>query len=143
MNRKYRIVILFFLLCCLLSGCFPQRTPSPSALDIATSIVVQCLYQQTQFQCHYTNTDKIDVILHYLHSISPKGRTAVDPELLHGDTCIITVYLTSGNQHIYRLKEACYFSVDYHPWQSIDREDGSILFHLFHHIPSDPSTAHK
>ena len=140
MNRKRFILIYLLLLCFLLPGCSKKKAPSSAALDIATSINICCRYRQTHLQRSYTSTDKIDIILQYLHKISPKGRAEEDPELLQGDFCNITIHLTGGTQRIYRIKDNCFFSIDYRPWQAIDSEQGNILFHLINHIPSDHET---
>lgn len=137
MKQKQKLLLWMLLLCILLPGCRQTQVTTPSTLDIASSIIISYRWKQGQLQRNYTNADKIDVILHFLHKITPKGRAEKDPELLQGNDCNITIHLAGGNMRIYRIKNGSYLSVDYQPWQAIDREQERIFFHLIHHIPSD------
>lgn len=129
--------VVTVLMCLLLSGCVQKEDETPAPLQLVSHIEILYDYRQSQLQRHYTNTDKIDVVLHYLHKLSPYGLASEDPEYLQGDSCKITVHLSDGSQHIYRLRGSRYLSVDFHQWQNVDYNKGSVLFHLFHHLPSD------
>ena len=138
MKRNGNVIIYLLLVCFILSGCRYRNAPSPAALDLAASINIHCRHGQANLSRQYTDENKMDVILHYLHKISPQGLAKEDPELLQGDFCTLVIQLSDGTQRTYRIKGNSFFSVDYRPWQTIDAEPVRVLLHLIAHIPSDP-----
>lgn len=131
-----KYMIGFFLLCAFLTGCSPTR-PEPAQLKVVSSVEIEYRSQQEQFHRVYTQADKIDVILHYLHRLTPRGTPDSDPEQLLEERCKITVRLTEGESRIYRLQGKQYLSVDLKPWKTVSRERCSVLYHLVSHLPGD------
>lgn len=136
--RKIKLMlILSILVCFVFSACHSQQLSQQNALPLVTSVDVTYDYGQKKLQRHYTDSDKMDVILFYLYDLVPHGQADEDPERLQGDSCRITVRLSNGEMHIYRQQGSRYLSVDFHPWQKISEAKGSLLYHLVNHIESD------
>ena len=131
---KYMIGVL--LLCTVLAGCSPTK-PESAPLKLVSSVEIDFRSQQVNLHRIYTQADKIDVILHYLHRLMPRGTPDSDPEQLLEEWCKITVRLTDGGTRIYRLRGKEYLSVDLQPWKNISRERCSVLYHLIDHLPGD------
>ena len=131
-----KYVIVFFLLCAFLTGCSPTE-PEAAPLKLVNSVEVDFRHQQEQLHRVYTEADKIDVVLHYLHRLTPRGIPDSDPEQFLGERCKITVRLSGGEAHTYRLQGKAYLSVDLKPWKNISRERCSVLYHLIRHLPGD------
>lgn len=139
MNMKYRFFqfAAVILICIGLTGCRPEKQTPTLSLNLVTSVEVNCRHHQRQWMRTYTQTDKIDIILHYLHKLRSTGTPSTDPEQFRGDRCQITVQLSNGQQHIYRLQGDGYLSVDLRPWQTVNSQQASVLYHLVSHIPGD------
>ena len=137
MKRIGCVFMVAVLMCVFLSGCGQKKYEASAPLKLVSHIEILYDYRQSQLRRLYTDTDKIDVVLHYLHKLTPYGLAADDPEYLQGDSCKITVHLSDGSQHIYRMRGSRYLSVEFHQWQNVDYNKGSVLFHLFRHLPSD------
>lgn len=137
---KYLLIVL--ILCLLLTGCSPTK-PEAAPLKLVSSVEVDFRHRQEHLHRIYTQSDKVDVILHYLHRLIPRGTPDSDPEQLLGERCRITVRLSGGQTRTYRLQGKQYLSVDLRPWKNISRERCSVLYHLVQHMESDviPSAA--
>lgn len=134
MLLKY--LLTAFILCLTLTGCSPTK-PEAAPLKLVNSVEIDFQLQQEHLQRLYTDAEKIDVVLHYLHRLSPHGVPDFDPEQLIGERCKITVRMSGGQTHTYRIQGKQYLSVDLKPWKSISRERCTILYHLLRRIPSD------
>lgn len=131
-SRKFA---LFLPILVLFTGCSAKE--SPETLQYVTAVEVSYRSQSGELHRRYTHCDKMDVILRYLYALEPWGQAEVDPEQIQGDFCRIRVFLSNGEQRLYRQIHNRYFSVDSHRWQKIKESEGSILFHLLSHIESD------
>ena len=129
--------IPFLLLCFLFSGCRDNTDHTEPALVYVTEISIDYQYRQSHLRRHYTDSDKMDVILYYLYDLSPHGQPEEDPEQIQGDSRKITLTLSNGQTRIYRQIGSQYLSVDFHPWQKISQKKAGVLFHLVNHIESD------
>lgn len=137
MKKIGNMICLLLNACLLLSGCSATATETAPPPDLVTKIAVSYDHQDIHLDRIYTDTDKMDVILFYLYSLSPYGDAEEDPELLTGERCKITVWLSSGQHKIYRQYAEQYLSIDSHPWQKIEEDQASVLYHLIRHIDSD------
>lgn len=134
---KKIIISLMLFSCTLFSGC-KKQTPTPAPMEYVTSVEVSYDYRSQHLYRRYTDSDKMDVILFYLYDLKPYGMpTTEDPDDIIGDSCKITVHLSTGNKHVYRQRGSRYLSVDSHRWQKIKESQGTVLFHLVNHIQSD------
>ena len=138
---KIRLLRWLMIICLmvLLSGCQLSEQPPVSSLKLVTSVAVDCRHHKQQLQRQYTQTDKIAVILHYLHKLKGQGTPSADPEQLRSDHCRITVQLSNGEKHIYRLQGKQYLSIDLRPWKIVNSQQASVLYHLIGKIPGDVS----
>lgn len=137
MGKCRKAVCICLMLCLLLCGCSGKQLENKLPPAIVTDIFVSYRSQDDRLYRHYTNTAKIDVILHYLYSLSPHGYPECDPEAYICEQCRITVLRSDGGQQVYRQYAGEYLSVDNHRWQRIDQKQGTVLFHLLNHIGSD------
>ena len=137
MRHYWKLLAVVLLLSALLCGCKRQAAPLEEPLVFVTQIHIDYEYRQNHLLRSYTDADKMDVILYYLYGLSPHGQPEEDPEQIQGDSCKITVTLSNGQQKIYRQIGSQYLSVDFHPWQTIPQDRGSLLYHLVNHIESD------
>lgn len=131
---KYILTVL--ILCLILTSCSPTK-PEAAPLKLVNSVEIDFHHKQEHLQRLYTDAEKIDVVLHYLHRLSPRGNSDSDPEQLIGERCRITVRMSGGQAHTYRIHGKQYLSVDLKPWKSISRERCTILYHLLRRIPGD------
>ena len=84
-----------------------------------------------------TNSDKIDVILKYLHQIKVRHPTTADSENWTGDHCRITVYLPDGSVRNYDLLGKEILFKNSGQCYAADPDDANIMYHLVNHIESD------
>lgn len=131
-----KYTVLAILICSLLVGCSPTKAEN-TRLKLVEAVEIEFYHQQEYLHRIYTQPDKIDVILHYLHRLTPRGIPDFDPEQLLGERCKVTVRLSHGESHIYRLQGKEYLSVDLKPWKNISRERCSVLYHLVRKIEGD------
>ena len=136
MVKLLKYVLTILILCLILTGCTPAK-PETAPLKLVSSVEVDFRHGQENLHRIYTQSDKVDVILHYLHKLTPRGTPDSDPEQLLEEQCKITVRLTGGESRIYRLQGKQYLSVDLKPWKTISRERCSVLYHLVSHLPGD------
>lgn len=131
---------MLIVLCLILTGCSPTK-PEAEPLKLVNSVEIDFQLQQEHLKRLYTDAEKIDVILHYLHRLSPHGSANSDPEQLIGERCKITVRMSGGQAHTYRIQGKQYLSVDLKPWKNISRDRCAVLYHLVRRIESDVTLA--
>lgn len=131
---------MLIVLCLILTGCSPTK-PEASPLKLVNSVEIDFYHKQEHLQRLYTDAEKIDIVLHYLHRLSPRGNSDSDPEQLIGERCRITVRMSGGQAHTYRIQGKQYLSVDLKPWKNISRERCAVLYHLVRRIESDVTLA--
>ena len=136
MVKFLKYLLMFFILCLIFTGCSPTK-PEAAPLKLVSSVEIDFHHNREHLQQIYTDAEKIDVVLHYLHRLSPHGVPDSDPEQLIGERCKITVRMSSGQAHTYRIHGKQYLSVDLKPWKNISRERCTILYHLLRRIPGD------
>lgn len=137
MEKVKKLFCMFLLPCLILCGCRKPFAGTVTVPSVVREISVSYQNGHTQLYRLYTNTAKMDVILYYLYGLTPYGHVEQDPEMLIGEQCRILVSLSDGSQHIYRQYGKQYLSIDNRPWQMVNKEKATVLFHLLNHIESD------
>lgn len=137
MKKSGKFIGCILCICLLFSGCHQASAQQDAGPDLVTSVSVIYNHKNTHFNRIYTQERKMDIILYYFYSLSPKGHADKDPEDYLGERCKVIVTLSSGKTHIYRQFGTEYLSVDHRPWQKIDKSQASVLFHLLLHMESD------
>lgn len=142
--KKLRIGLFLLLsLCMMLSGCRMAAESHKSALNLTKSIQIDCHYRGIHLQRIYQDPDKIDVILRYLHRLSPLGQCPQQARQDTYDDCRITVQLLNGSARDYYLYEKDYLCKSNGDWYCVDPEKANVLYHLVNHIESDEETARQ
>ncbi len=131
-----KLWLVWILIVCL-SGCTAPQSDRLKPVSLVTAVTVSYHYGDMHIRRHFTNTDKIDIVLYYLYHLSPGGTPKEDPEQIWGDSCRILVAESNGSRHIYRQQGGRYLSVDNRPWQTISEEKSAVLFPLLLNMESD------
>lgn len=135
MKKILRSVL--FLFCFCFSACASAPAADPTPPSLVTDIFISYHYGDMHLKRHFTDIQKIDIVLHYLYDLSPYGTPEEDPEQIWGDCCRITLTMSDGTHHIYRQQGGRYLSVDNRPWQKINENQSAALFPLLMRIQSD------
>lgn len=136
MKKFIKLYTLLFL-CAFLCSCRAAMPEQPALPGIVTSVQVSYRSKKLRLQRTYTDGQKIDVILQYLHRLKPLGPARNDPEYLDGEFCRIVVTQAGGQSHSYRLCCGEYLSVDCKPWQRYQPESADPIFPLLSRMPGD------
>jgi len=136
MKKMIKLYTLLFL-CAVLCSCSPSVSDQPALPGIVTSVHVSYRSKKLRLQRTYTDGEKIDVILQYLHGLKPIGPAHKNPEYLDGEFCRIVVTQAGGQSHSYRLCCGEYLSVDCKPWQRYQPESADPIFPLLSRMPGD------
>ena len=137
MNTLFIKFMITFLFCIALSGCSKENESAAGYLNLAESIRVDCHYNDAQISKTYLNSDKIDVILKYLHQIDPKKQFFDLPQQAYNDYCKIIVSLSNGAENIYELQDKSLYRYNAGVWFTVDQEKANVLYHLIIHIDGD------
>ncbi len=136
--RRFRTgIILIFSLCFLLCGCHKSRNKSSAPLNLTKTISIDCHYRQHHLLRTYTDAEKIDVILRYLHRLSPTSPVSNIPNQITSDRCQITLTLFNGSTRSYELQNKEYLRRNSGDWYSVDPKKANVIYHLINHIESD------
>ncbi len=136
--RRFRFGwIMVLMVCILLCGCGNRRDSAIQSLNLTEKISIDCYYRDNHLLRTYTDSDKIDVILKYLHELSPNAQISQQPEQADGDRCNITIYLSNGTTRSYDLQGKEYLRKNQGAWYSVDPQKANIIYHLVNHIESD------
>ena len=134
---KCRIgVVWMLLLCIMVCGC-SVKTGNNGQLNLTGKVSIDCNYRQKHLLRTYTDSDKIDIILKYLHQIKVRHPAAADAENWTGDHCRITVYLPNGSIRNYDLLGKEILFKNSGQCYAADPDDANIMYHLVNHIESD------
>ncbi len=133
MKKLWTLVLLASLLC--LGGCFPQPEPSAGP-RMVTAITVTKLEDGDAHRFHYTNGEKLEVILEYLRFVDPYGRPDADPETVPGVEYRIELHYKDGASRTYRQKADRYLMTD-GTWKTIKAADGEFLGLILEGMPGD------
>ncbi len=131
-----KLWLLWLMMFCF-SGCAAPQSGEEKPLSLVTDVTVSYHYGDMHIRRHFTDTDKIDIVLYYLYHLSPGGTPKEDPEQIWGDSCRILVTESDGSRHIYRQQGGRYLSVDNRPWQKVSPKKSAVLFSLLLNLESD------
>lgn len=137
MGKLWKIWVIFIMVAVFLCGCSVLQAAEPQQPVLVSRIEVRYNSHDVELQRCYTSTDKIDTILFFLYGLSPVGRVEEDPEQILERYCEITVVLSNGEAHIYRLRGGRYLSENCRPWQKVDSQKADWLFTILVSMPSD------
>ena len=142
--KRFRMgIILLVLPMFLLCSCGSGQDDTLTSLNLTQSIVINCQYRHHPFLRTYTNPEKIDVILLYLHRITPGNQRPRPTEQALGDHCEITLHLWNGTTRSYELRNKDLLRTASGNWYDAEPEKANILYHLIQHIESDePRVSH-
>lgn len=142
--KKLRIGLFLLLsLCMMLSGCRKAADSHRSPLNLTKSIQIDCHYRGMHLQRVYQDPDKIDVILRYLHRLSPLSQCPSQARQVAYDDCRITVQLLNDSAREYYLYGKDYLRKSNGDWYCVNSEKANVLYHLVNHIESDEETARQ
>ena len=129
-----RLLIFIIVLCVLLAGHFLRARAVSGFVEYAD---VNWQTEYGRHHRHYTSPEKIQKLLYYLRTLSPKGTATIDPETLSGNICKIVLYFQGGKRQIYYQKADRYLSIDAHPWERVQPVQAAKLYPLLEQMPSD------
>ena len=133
-----RIWIYLLLFSMIFSGCTYYAPPGENhSVRVVTAIDVTSTENGITENYHYTDTNKMQVILHYLRNLQPDKVTPIDPESFRTDAYEIRLALSDGTQTTYRQIFDEFLQKNDGRWHSIDRTLGAILPKVLDNMPSD------
>ena len=133
-----RAWIYLLIISLLLSGCTYYAPPGENhAARVVTVIDVVSTVDGSTQTYHYTNSYKMQVILHYLRNLHPDRSTPISPDTFRADSYEIKLSLSDGSQTVYRQIFDEYLQKNGGRWQSIDRTLGAILPKVLDNMASD------
>ena len=137
MKRFWVKIFLILLSLFLLSGCRKQHDDTLTPLNLTKSITINCQHRGHPLVRTYTDPDKIDVILIYLHRLSHGNQLIFPLDHPGGDRCEITLHLWNGTVRSYELRNKDALQNYNGNWYYVEPEKANILYHLIEHIESD------
>lgn len=132
---KKRMFGLLFAALFLFSGCHIQSSASP-APKLVKSVTIIKADENDVYEVHYTNSEKIAVILNYLRMIDPYGPPDTDPDKISGREYRIELHYRKGPPRIYLQKADRYLMSD-GKWRKIKQENAEFLGLIVEGMESD------
>ena len=108
-----------------LSGC--AREESASSFPLVTEITIHYENGSIQGQLHYTDDEKMQLILTYLRLLKPYGQPPEDPATADGPLIQIHLHHSDGGITLYQQKADRYFKTDQTPWLCIPSQKAQEL----------------
>lgn len=133
MRKCWKFLIILFL-CLSVAGC--GRKP-PAQIRVVTQVDVVYDYGYGQIQRHYTQPQKIQLVLNYLRLQENLGPADMDPERVKGSAFRIDVRLSDGTGRVYYQRCGRYLSKEYHSWQKIDPKQAALFSQMLQRTPTD------
>ncbi len=134
--RKFLRLCGVLGLCLCLAGCH-RVTAEPATARVVTDISVTVQNGPLTARRHYTASEKVRTILHYLRWIDPYGQPEVDPEAVEGNSIRIELHYSDGNKKTYLQRADRYLLEEGKPWQNIDPEAALDLSRILGQMESD------
>lgn len=130
---------MFFLIICLLvSGCTyyaPHGENHPVRVVKRIDVISTQDGSVTRF-C-YTDSKKMETVLHYLRNLQPDKYTPITPDTFRTDAYEIRLTLSDGTQTVYHQIYDEFLQKNGGRWKSIDRVQGATLPQMLSIMPSD------
>ena len=134
-------ILLLLLASIFLPGCRKQPSAYKAPSRIVTSVDIYCQKPTGTISRHYTDTGKVEAVLHYVRLLKPNGPATVTPEAMQGDLFEIVIHLQDGGTRIHRQRADIFAALHRRYWGRIERSLGMRLGHLMALLPSDPLDA--
>ncbi len=134
--RKVRILLILLAITASCWGC-GRQVQTPQAARIVTAISVTYENGPIHTQRHYTASDKMRTILHYLRFIDCHGKPEEDPETVTGSSIRIELTYSDGKTKTYWQKADQYLLEEGKDWQKIDPKHGLDLSRILGQMESD------
>ena len=119
-------------LCFILCSCHHSRWRTNSTLNLAQQIHVSCQYRQKTIIRTYSDPQKMEIILRFVHRLSPMGLYHQPIPQHSGDSCQITVHMVDGTTRNYHLQGKELLQKDGGRWHCVDPENANVIYHLLH-----------
>lgn len=132
---KIKIGIFILSVFLLLSGC--SRKESQSSFPLVTKITVRYENGPIHGQLHYSEDDKMQLILTYLRLLNPYGQPPEDPETTDGTLFQITLTHADGGVTTYQQKADRYLKSGEEPWLCIPSQKAVELSLLLGYLEDD------
>lgn len=127
---------LILLLCLLLGGCSGTQ-PDAEPLRVVTQIQVTGSQNGQIFQKTFTDTEKMEAVLHCIRRLDPGKATAITPDSFRTDAYEIVVSYSDGDKTVYRQLHHQYLQVDAQPYREITEGPAIQLALLLAQLPGD------
>ena len=132
---KIKLGILILSLFLFLPGCSQEK--SPSSFPLVTEITVHYENGPIHGQLHYTEDDKMQLILTYLRLLKPYGQPPENPETANGTLFQITLHHSDGGTTLYQQKADRYLKSGEKPWLCIPTPKAMELSLLLGYLEED------
>ncbi len=119
MKRVFAVFLVICLIICVFSGC--QREAKPLC-RVVVRMEISGQHQDLQFTRNYTDTEKIEEVLHCLRGIQSRKKGTPLKENAMRNYFLITVHLSDGDKHTYTLADHRFFKAPRKPWVEINTE---------------------
>ena len=127
------ITVLSF--CMLLGGSYPA---SLNPCRVVTEITIEWNDENTTHSCRYTQQQKMNHVMNYLHSLNPiPGGGDPSQESTNATQYRIRILRSDGTVGSYTQHGITNFHKENEPWEYIDPEDAIRLPLILAAIPSD------
>ena len=133
MKTKIGILILSVFL--LFSGCSGKE--SQTAFPLVTEITVHYENGPIHGQLHYTEDEKMRLILTYLRLLNPYGQPPENPEAADGTLFEIVLTHADGSHTTYQQKADQYLKTGQSPWLCIPPQKAVELSLLLGYLEED------
>ncbi len=134
--RKIGALLILVAILAPCWGCAKEE-PASQPIRIVTEISVTYENGPLQTQRHYTASQKMRTILHYLRFIDLYGKPEEDPESVSGSSIRIELTYSDGKTKTYWQKADQYLLEEGKGWQKIDPKHGVDLSRILGQMESD------
>ncbi len=135
------MAVLIIVAALILPAMRPANKAGPKHSDDPLGAAVQFIDIETcpesnRLARHYTDPEKIRVILRYLNTLQLTPKTE-PPDETAGNSYFITVTVSTGAQYTYVHLANRYLRRDAGPWMEMKYEEAAKLEQLLAELPSD------
>lgn len=133
MNRRLAALLLLSL---LLSGCGGTQ-PDPEPLRVVTQIQVTGTEDGQVWQKTFSDTEKMEAVLHCLRRLDPGKVTQIAPDSFRTDAYEIIVSYSDGSRTVYQQLHHQYLQTDFQGYREIREGPAIQLAQLLRSLPGD------
>lgn len=141
--RKRVLMCLMSLLMLLGTGCQQQNVDISAGVgqQLVTGITVTCQTCDSFTQRHYSDPDKLRILLLAIRSLGPDFPARTDVDALAGKTFSIRMSCANGQQTLYTIKNNLYVQKNGGPWRQISAEKAGGIWQMILELPPDDPDA--